>query len=147
MSSPNFASLLDAAPTEVNRPKPLPVGTYLCTVGGWEAGKSSRKQTPYVEFTSKVISAMEDVDPEELEAMGGFAGKELRLTYYTTEDAVYRLDEFHEHCGIDLDEAVSRRQRCDEVQNAQVLVKIRHESSQQDASIVFAKVAGTAPAE
>jgi len=41
----NFASILDEAPTEINRPKPLPEGTYLCVVGQPEEGKSSKKGT------------------------------------------------------------------------------------------------------
>ena len=31
---PNFASILDEAPTEIDRPKPIPTGTYLCRVQG-----------------------------------------------------------------------------------------------------------------
>ena len=56
MSSPNFATILDEAPTEVNRPKPLPSGTYLCTVTGWETGKSSQKQTPFVQFNLRPMA-------------------------------------------------------------------------------------------
>lgn len=147
MTNPNFSSILDEAPTEVNRPKPLPIGTYLCIVKGQPVyDKSSQKGTPYVEFTLAVIAAEDDVDEDELSEMGGFEGKTLRATYYTTDDAIYRLDEFHQHCGIDLNEPASRRSRNDDVVNAQVRVVVKHETS-KDGSVVFAKIARTAMAD
>jgi hypothetical protein len=145
--APNFQSILDEAPSEVDRPKPLPTGTYLTTVQGPVVyDKSSRKQTPYVQFTLRVIGAMDDVDAEELNEMGGFEGKTIRATFYTTEDAIYRLDEFHEHCGIDLTDGHSRRTRNDEVINSHVLASIRHRTS-DDGTQIFAELGRTAPAE
>jgi hypothetical protein len=147
MNAPVFAKLLDEAPTEVIRPKALPAGTYTCVVQGQPRyDKSSKKQTPFVEFTLRPIAAMEDVDADELEEMGGFDGKTIRATYYTTEDAIFRLDEFHEHCGIDLSIEASRRQRNDEVANAQVLAVVKHQAS-DDGKSVFATLARTASVE
>ena len=52
------ASILDEAPTEIDRPKPIPTGTYLCRVQGTPTyDKSSKKGTPFVQFTLKPISA------------------------------------------------------------------------------------------
>ena len=66
--APNFASILDEAPTEISRPKPLPVGTYLCVVQGQPVyDKSNKKGTPFVEFLLRVIAAMDDVDPDDLQ--------------------------------------------------------------------------------
>lgn len=146
MNAPNFASILDEAPTEVERPKPLPVGTYTWLVGPWITGKSSKKGTPFVEFTLRCLAAGEDVDTDELETMGGCDGKTQRLTFYTTEDAIYRLDEFHEHCGLDLTDAMSRRQRNDEVVNAQVLGYIGHRQA-EGADTIFAEIKRTLPAD
>ena len=148
-SRPNFASILDESPTEVSRPKPLPEGTYLCSVGAPRYDKSSKKGTPFVEFILKPIAEQDDVDVEALEEAGGLDGKSLRGTYYTTDDAIYRLDEFHEHCGIDLSEPASRRIRNDEVMNAQVLAYVKHRQADQNDpnSAVFAEVRRTAPAE
>lgn len=146
-NTPNFASILDEAPTEVTRPKPLPQGTYLCVVQGQPRyDKSSKKQTPFVEFTLRPTAAYDDVDEAELEACGGFDGKTIRATYYLTEDAVFRLDEFHEHCGVDLNDGASRRQRNDDVVNAQVAANIRHRSS-EDGTQIFAELARTTVAE
>ena len=127
-NTPDFASILDQSPTEVNRPKSLPTGTYTFIVGDWEQGKSSQKKTPFVKFSMKPVAADADVDEDELEeALTGADGeandirsKTMSITFYTTADAIYRLDEFHEHCGIDLSEAVSRATRNDMVLNAEV---------------------------
>lgn len=145
--SPNFASILDEAPTEIERPKPLPVGTYLCVVQGQPVyDKSNKKGTPFVEFTLRPVSAEEDVDHDDLAAMGGLEGKTIKATFYLTEDAVFRLDEFHTHCGIDINEPASRRARNDAIVNAQVRAVVKHEMS-QDATQSFARLARTALAD
>jgi hypothetical protein len=147
MTAPNFSSILDESPTEVERPKPLPVGTYLCIVAGQPVyDKSTKKGTPYVEFTLRPLAAESDVDEDELAEAGGLDNKSLRATFYLTEDAVYRLDEFHQHCGIDLEDEASRRQRNDEVVNAQVRVVVNHGTS-QDGTRIYAQIARTLSAE
>lgn len=147
MTGPNFSSILDEAPTEVNRPKPMPVGTYLFTViGSPTYDKSAKKGTPYVQFTLKPIAAESDVDDEALEEAGGIDNKTQRLTFYLTVDAIFRLDEFHEHCGIDLGEESSRRQRNDDVVNAQVRGVISHRTS-DDGTQIFAEIRRTLPAD
>jgi hypothetical protein len=145
--TPNFSSILDEAPTEVNVPAPLPQGTYLCVVTGQPRyDKSSKKGTDFVEFTLRPIAAEEDVDEEELNNAGGLEGKTLRATFYLTEDAVYRLDEFHAHCGIDLSEARSRKSRNEDVVNAEVRAFVKHETS-QDGTRIFARLNRTLAAE
>jgi len=145
---PNFASILDEAPTEINRPKPLPVGTYICVVQGQPTyDKSNKKGTPFVQFTLRPVAAEEDVDPEELEAMGGMENKTLRATFYLTEDAAYRLDEFHQHCGVDISDAsVSRRHRNENIVNAQVRAVVSHRMA-EDGSQVYAELKRTASAD
>lgn len=144
--TPNFQSILDDSPTEVERPQPLPVGTYLCTVASWRQDKSTKKGTPFIEFTLKPVAADEDVDTDALTEMGGFDGRQIRATYYITEDAVWRLDEFQEHCGVDLDDGNSRRMRLDQCINAQVLAYVKHEQS-EDGSQTFMRLGRTAPAD
>lgn len=147
MANPNFASILDEAPTEVNRPKPLPAGTYEFVVRGVPLyDKSSKKQTDYVQFNLVPIAAHDDVDEDDLKEMGGFEGKIVRATYYLTEDAAYRLDEFHQHCGIDLSNKSSRRARSEACVNCSVIGVIKHRAS-QDGSQVFAELARTASVE
>ena len=147
MSTPNFASILDEAPTEVNAPAPLPQGTYLTVVRGQPRyDKSAKKGTPYVEFLLHPISAEPDVDEDELADAGGLDGKIIRATFWLTDEAVFMLDQFHEHCGLDLSDAASRRQRNDEVVNAQVRAFVKHETS-QDGTRIFARYNRSLPAE
>lgn len=145
-NTPNFASILDESPTEVSAPLPLPQGTYHCVVQGLPRyDKTSKKQTDFVEFTLKPIAAEEDVDPNELDEVGGLDGKTIRAQFFITEDAVYRLDEFHEHCGVDLNDGQTRRQRSEAVVNAEVRVFMKHEPS-QDGTRIFARFNRSLPA-
>lgn len=145
--APNFGALLDTAPSETERPKPLPQGQYLCVVQGLpKYDKSTKKQTEYVEFTLKPIQVGEDVDQEELAAMGGIADKTIRATFYLTENALWRLKDFLAHCGIDVDEAENYRVAIDETTNQQVVAFIRHVPS-DDGEAVFANLGKTASPE
>jgi len=147
MNAPNFAGLLDKAPTTVDKPKPLPVGTYLCVVDGLPRyDKSSKKQTDFVEFKLRPIQAADDVDADDLAAAGGLDKKSIRATFYLTEDAVYRLDEFHQHCGLELDPSTSRRQRNEMIVNANVMAYIKHRAS-DDGENVYAELSKTAKAD
>src|SRR4051812_25646574 len=96
----SFGAILDRAPTEVDRPKPLPQGSYTCIVKGTPRfDKSSKKQTEFVEFTLAVQAAGEDVDEDSLKEWmtksDGTARRlqdaTIRATYYITEDALWRL--------------------------------------------------------
>ena len=145
--TPNFASILDEAPTEISRPKPLPEGTYICIVGAPEEGISRGKQTPYVRFPLKPIAALDDVDAMDLEAAGGLENKTLRIDFWATTDAIYRLDEFHTHCGIDISDAVPRRIRNTEAVNSQVLAVVKHRQDQNDPSRFYTDVTRTAIAD
>lgn len=146
MSNPNFASLLNEAPTEVVRPKPVPTGTYICVVQKWEQKESAKQKTPFIEFTLSPIAADDDVDPDELDAAGGLENKSFRVPFFVTDDAIYRLDDFHAHCGLDLSDAASRIARCDAVINSQVKAFIKHEPS-QDGQTIYAKVGRTLSAD
>jgi len=146
MSTPNFASILDEAPTEVSAPQPLPQGTYICIVKGVTYDKTTKKGTDYAEFTLQPIAAENDVDPQELKDTGGLEGKTIRATFYLTEDAIYRLDEFHTHCGLDLADVASRKTRNDAVINSEVRAFVKHETS-QDGSRIFARFNRSLPME
>jgi hypothetical protein len=143
MAQPNFSSLLDAAPTEIDRPKPVPQGSYLCVVKGLPRyDKSAKKGTEFTEFTLQPVQAFDDVDMEALKEMGGLEDKTFKATFYHTEGSIYRLDEFHEHCGIDLDPKVSRRERSESANGCQVGAYIKHVAS-QDGSAIYANIGKT----
>lgn len=147
---PNFSDILDMQSSEIERPKPAPAGTYSCVVSGLpEHGLSAKKKTPFVMFLLKPTSARDDVDADELEeALTSADGSTKKLgdltfraTYYTTPDAMWRLKEFLDDCGIPDDGTI--RQRIDQAPNKEVLATIRHEAS-SDGKAMFAQLAGTA---
>jgi len=158
MNQPNFGSILDRPSNEVERPKPVPQGTYACVVKGQPRyDKSSKKQTEFVEFTLQPISAGEDVDQEALDAWSKKASGEtrnlsdttFRATYYITEDSVWRLKKFLQDLGIEEDEdgeTKSLRQMIEEAPGRQVNAFMKHRAS-EDGQSVFAELANTAPAE
>ena len=83
-------------PAEAFVPPPvLPVGTYDFVISKHEFGESSQKKTPYVRYHLRPTAPHEDVDQEALTAYGPF-NKDMRLDFYLTEDALFRLREFHE---------------------------------------------------
>lgn len=150
----SFLDILDRPSTEIERPKPLPQGTYTCVVLGLpEHGKSSQKQTPYVRFTLRPVAAGEDVDQDALNEWmrkGDGSTRQLseasvRADYYITEDAAWRLDKFLTDLGLERDLG-SMNVRIQQCPGRQVNVFIRHEAS-QDGTAVFARVGDTGPVE
>lgn len=144
--APAFTSILDRPSGEIERPKPMPVGTYVCVVQGQpKFDKSTKKQTDYVEFTLKFLEASDDVDEEALAAIGGIADKTIRNTYYLTEASAFRLVDFLDHVSAG-SEDMSLAQRIPEAVGKQVLVTISHRAS-DDGQSVFAQVKSTAPVQ
>lgn len=139
----SFGSILDRAPSEIEKPKPLPQGSYITQIVGQPRfDKSTKKQTEFVEFTHKLLSAGDDVDADELKAIGGIKDKTMKNTFYLTEASVWRLKEFLEHCGIDMEAAESLRAGIEETPGVQVGLFIGHEAS-QDGTSIFARVGKT----
>lgn len=143
----SFESILDTPADEVERPKPLPAGTYDVLVKGMpEHGKSSKQQTPFVRFTYVLQAAREDVNEDELDelltnAKGekvALSDRSIRDTYYTTPDALFRLTDALEAMGIDLTDKTVRA-ALDETPNASLRILVGHRPS-EDGTQVFAEV-------
>lgn len=96
MTTANFSAILSQKVEETERPKPLPAGNYVSTIVKHEFGESSQKKTPYVRFWVKMQAAMDDVDQTLLAEVKNWNQKELRLDFYLTEDAMFRLRDFLE---------------------------------------------------
>lgn len=143
MSTPLFASILDDSPTEVVFPPPLPVGTYLCVVGQPESTPKSKAGNDGIKFPLRPIAALDDVDAEALAELGGLDGKMLNTTFWVTPDSITFLDQFHENCGLDLSDKLSRKMRNQEVVNQQVLAVVSHRFN-EDQTRAFAEVKRTA---
>lgn len=145
-TSPNFASILDEAPTEIARTPPLPVGTYLCTIGQFELSQSENRPSS---FQLTVVAPLEDVDEEALADAGGCKGKILRYNIWHDERAAEALDTIHAYAGLDLSGLgdVSRAARNEMIVNSTVLAEVKHRSDKNDPSKVYAEVKRLARAD
>lgn len=151
-TAPNFESILDTPTAAVERPRPMPAGTYDGIVKGlYEEGVSTQKKTPYVRFTYAFQSAGEDVDQDELlEVLTDKDGKvhpigekSIKDTYYTTPDALFRLKDVLAAMDlIDLeneDETKTIRQALSETPNCSIRFTVAHRAS-EDGTQIFAEV-------
>ena len=138
----NFSSILDMPSSEVKFPK-LPVGSYVGIIKGMPRyDKSTKKQTPFVEFQISLTEAMDDVDSDELEAFGPFGDKTIPITfYYETEGGFNRLKKFLGDCGIE--DYPNIRAGIEEAPGRTIVVEIKHEPS-QDGQSIYARIDGTA---
>ena len=150
----NFSDILDKPATEIDRPKPLPTGEYVWTIQGLPRyDKSKEKQTPFYEFAVKPASALDSVNEEALKewatksdgTMRALTDFTTKITFYITEDSLYRLQEFLGHCGIDGD-GKTTRQCIDETPNCQFVGSIVHTPS-KDGTAIYANIGKTAPVE
>lgn len=140
MAGIDFSKILQKQATEIEKPKPLPIGTFVCSNPKLPDFKGiGQNQTPAAEFSFVVIAPTEDVDPEQLAAYGDFKGKTIRHRMFLSEAAEFRTKE--EIVKVfNLDEAgKSLGQLFNETVNQQLLVTIKHTPT-QDGTDVFAEV-------
>lgn len=146
---PDFSDILNRNVDDIERPKPMPVGTYKTVIKGQPRfDKSTKKQTEFVEFTHNIVEAADDVDEDSLkEYLNGekLRGKEIKNVYYLTENSLWRIKEFLGHCGLDVD-GHKLGALIEATPNCEVYLTIRHEPS-NDGQAMFARVAGSAAVE
>lgn len=140
----DFQSILDQKVGEVERPKPLPRGTYLTVVAGPPVfTKVGADQTDAADFSLKVLQPSSDVDPAEIAKFeDGVMGKNIRARFFLTRDAASRLDDFlNKHLGIEGD--MSLREALALAPGRQVYATIEHTPS-KDGSVMYANLKSTA---
>ena len=78
----DFTKLAEFKLEDIEKPKPLPLGTYEAVVEGtpkWGEAKFRDKETgeapPMVTVVYRLVNPTDDVDQEDLAAMGGLIGK------------------------------------------------------------------------
>lgn len=153
-----LADLMEAESSgKVDRPKPVPVGTYLAKlIGQPEHGTSEKKGTPFIRFSGEFVEPGEDVDEEDLatwaaredgseRTLRGTALPKNGLTFYKTPDAIWRLDKFFDDLGV-LDKGKSRNDMAEDAIGREFLVNINHTSS-DDGEATFANIKSTASVE
>lgn len=142
MADANFQDLLSQPVSEVSRPKPLPVGSYVFMISDFKFDESRQKKTKFVQFVLKPVMALDDVDQSELsESLGDktLSDKEFKQDFYLTGDAIWRLDEFLlESVGTTAD--TPRMEQINEAKGQQVRGYISHQPSARDANMIYANI-------
>lgn len=132
---PNFESVLDWPSEMIERPKPLPAGTYLTVLQGQPPiGRSSQKQTEYSEYTHKILEAGDDVDEDDLKAYltspDGSKRKlqecSIKQQFYHTDKSIFMLKEFCKTLGIEVGKGTNPRQWMAETAGKQCLIHVKH---------------------
>lgn len=143
----NFQDILSKPAADIEPPKPLPVGTYLCLVDGLPEHKTMGKNnTDCFEFNLKFMQAGNDVDQQQLlETLKGksLSDRSLKHRLFVTEDAVWRLKQFLvDHLLI---EAGTRGlgEMIPEAMGRQVYVTLGHRAS-DDGQNIYMDIKGTA---
>ena len=157
--TPDFTSVLDTPSNEVSRPKPQAQGTYVVQDRGLpRIDKSTKKGTEFSEYTLQILEACEDVDPEDLKfcltkpsgEMIPLKERSLRVTFYHTPDALWRLKKFLDDCQIPAEDDEgnirSIRERMQDVPGKVLLAHVKHSPS-DDGETVYANVDKTAKYE
>lgn len=153
MATTNLSAILDRPASQVERPKSIPIGTYLWVVKGLpRQDVSAKKKTPFYEFTVGCLQPGDDVDMDDLDA--ALTRKDgtkkvltevtQKLTFYLTDDALWRIKAFFEHCGLDVEtDDPSVRQLAEQTGGCQFWGTIGHTAS-DDGESVFANIVKTA---
>jgi hypothetical protein len=131
---------------DVERPPMLPVGHYAANiVGQAERGQSAKKQTLFVKFPLRFTEPMDDVDQEELQAVGGLPDKNQDLTMYLTEKTLHRFTDLVKGMGGSEDfnvvEGIGYLEECGEP----LVVKVTHEADERNPERVFLRIDSPMP--
>jgi hypothetical protein len=144
---PNFSDILSRKSSEIKAPKPLPPGSYVWLIEGQPRfDRSTKQQTDFVEFTCRCLQPQGDVDQAALQEAGGAQNKTQRLTFWLTDEAVYRLSNkdgtgFLEQLGLTGSESIG--EKISMAPGRQFVGHIRHKAS-QDGTRIFAEIGQTA---
>lgn len=136
----DFSKILQKQATEIEKPKPLPIGSYVAVNQKLPDFKGvGKNETPAAEFALVVLAPMDDVDPEHLAAYGDVKGKSVRHRMFLTEGTEYRTkEELVNAFGIE-EAGKNLGQMFNETINKQVIVKIRHRPN-DDGTDIYAEV-------
>lgn len=144
----SFQDILSKQASDVKKPPPYPVGTYLALIEGPGAfGKVGKDQTDIIDFQAKLLQPGEDVDQAALadyaeKAGAQVMGKSTRIRFFITEAAAWRLKDFLVDT-LGIPETGSLGELIPQAAGKQLYVTLKHTVS-QDGQNVFAEVASTA---
>jgi len=141
-----FASILDTAVLgNIEKPKPMPVGSYQVLIKSLETGKTkSDKKTDYLRIHAETVQPLSDVNEEELAAFGPVNGKKVSFDFYLTEATLWRLNEFIvDHVGLDQLRGVALSQAIPELVNNTVGITVAHRRDERKPDDVYLDVTKT----
>ena len=122
----SFEEILNVDSSEIDRPKPAPAGTYDAMVDGLpEYGKSSKKQTPYIQWNIKLMTPKDDVSLDDLQAAGGIHNKYTRFTVWLPNGKAdrYKINDFCDKCGVPQG---NLQDRVDQTPNCYIGIVLKH---------------------
>ncbi len=142
----NFKDILSKQASAIEKPKPTPVGTYICINQKLPDFKTIGKdETPCAEFNFVIVMPTEDVDPADLAAYGEIKGKTIRHRMFLTDKSEYRTkEELVKVFNIEEGDK-TLGQLFNETVNKQLMVTVKHTPT-QDGTDVFAEVEALAAA-
>lgn len=130
MSAPNFAERLSKPADEIKRPPTLPAGTYYGVVNRQEFGQSSQKKTDFCRYHLSITGPGDDIDLKDIEGID-LGKRQLRMDFYMTDDAEYRLVEFLKSVGVQTS-GRTLGELIPEAINAQVIMAVTLEMGQNN---------------
>lgn len=130
----DFTQLLARTADDVERPEPLPQGSYLTTITAYRTVESGQKKTPGVEFDLQIVAPNEDVDAEAYAKVKNPQERVLKTQFWLTEDSLWRLKDFLEKAGHDMS-GRSFAEVLAEVAGSQIVSIVTHRISQDGESV------------
>lgn len=98
----NFTEILSRKIEEVEKPKPLPVGQYLWSIPNlFEQDEIGENKTPALVWKVRCVAPQSDVDMQAFQESGNAKDRDMRVTFYLSEDALWRLRDFLKKLGIE----------------------------------------------
>ncbi len=142
----DFSKILSKQATEIEKPKPLPVGDYIVNNPKLPEFKGiGKNETPAAVFSFVVIAATDTVDPDELAAYGEYKGKTQRYNAFLSEGSEFRTKEMLVNAFQIEEEGKNLGQIFNETIGKQVIITIGHRPS-DDGTELYAEVTGIAAA-
>lgn len=125
----NFAGILNKPADSIKKPPLLPPGSYHGYIKSYAYNESREKHTPQLDLQIGFTGPGDGIDPADLDGID-LAKRQLRKTFYLTDDSLWRLTEFMASCGINLHGRLVS-ECVPDLASAQVLVEVTQGMSQR----------------
>lgn len=147
-----FSDALDRSMDEIKRPPPLPIGNYIFRVTKVpEPPREIEGKTfEILSIPVAVVSALDDVDQDDLREFGKVEGAPTKVDFIFNTDpneerayemTLNRLKDFLDRVGA---EGATLKERIGNVANLQFIGEIGHRPDPNDASNVYSEIRKTA---